>query len=513
VPAWKVSRADRKLSSHLLGLAPSGLLPRMSIAGYATAPGAGKLGVRPSERSPNRTVRIRTRRTGITAILVVGLIAIAGTGLASAGTGRLHASSAPLLTQTGGGQAAAGDGDSPAANSSSLHWEELSPTAPAPPPRSAAAVAYDPLLHSVVLFGGYFVQVEAAGDTWEFTNGAWTDVTPSDGNSPSPRWSATITYDAAIGALVLFGGRNTEQFFNDTWIFDASGWHQVSTPTAPSPRITTMTYDASFGAVVLFGGGIGNLPAGSESPWSHYSDTWEFMGTTWRNLSAGLSVAPRAVSAVGLVYDAAGGYDLLLGGVSDACAENILTWTFQDGSWTNRTGPVLTGPGGANGIAGFGLTYDPLLNAVLTFGGNVGSPSGGCYSIDGTWEYSGGVWTNLTATLGPIAPAGRAAFQFTFNSAAGYAFLFGGNIDNSYAYLGDTWGLTSNQTGFGQSPGNGHSAPGWVAYVLPGTLVAVLGFLGAFFAWVLIAQRKRPPSGLQPSLPPIQSPPLLRSPP
>lgn len=354
-------------------------------------------------------------------------------------------------------------------------------------------MAYDPVLGAVILFGGYFVQVAAAGDTWEFHNGGWTELNPYP--TPSPRWAASMVYDPSTQSLLLFGGRDDNQFFNDTWSFNAAGWTQLSTPTAPSPRSTTMTYDAMQGAVVLYGGGVGNLPAGSGSPWSHYTDTWEFKDSAWVNLTSHLTPSPPDLSSQ-LVFDAADGYDVLFGGAypTGPCETLDFEWTFQDGSWTNVSGDAESGPGGAHGVWGAGLTYDPELSAVLAFGGNLDSSPGNCYSASMTWEYSGGVWTNLTASIGSLAPLPRSSFPMAYDAAAGLVLLFGGNIDNSFNYLGDTWALTENSEVFGvnSTPPSEPTPPPVSPWTSPNAILAYMSAIAAgTCAGVFVLNRQR----------------------
>ncbi len=330
-----------------------------------------------------------------------------------------------------------------------VRWTQLSADAPAPSPRSAAAMAYDPLLGAVVLFGGYFVQVAAAGDTWLFQNGAWTDVTPTSGSSPPARWSAAMTYDPALGKIVMFGGRDLSQFFNDTWEYGASGWSEVSSPSAPSPRLTSITYDTAIGAVVLFGGGIGNLPAGSESAWQRFSDTWEFTGAGWRNVTTDLAQSPPAMATT-IVYDPNDGDAMIVGGSNapTACVPLVEQWIFTGTSWEDQATLAPTGPGGSGGISGESMVFDSQLNAVVAFGGLIPLEPGICTVSGATWVYSNGNWTDLTGALA-VSPAGRQQVQLA--DAPDGVLMFGGNVVYG-AYTGDTWELTTG-AGFGNYSG------------------------------------------------------------
>jgi PKD repeat protein len=321
-------------------------------------------------------------------------------------------------------------------------WTQVAPSV-APSTRSAAAMAYDPALYRVVLFGGYLgPSVATSADTWEYANGTWSNISASLALSPPARWEAGFAYDAATQSMILFGGRNLTQFFNDTWSFNASGWTQLSPASAPSPRgLEGMTYDPSIGAILLFGGGTGNVPAQTLSSWQFDSDTWEFSNGSWKNLTSALGASPPAVAGSGLVYDPQGGYDLLYGGTTapNGCAPVSEEWTFQNGTWTNRSSAAASGPGGADGLTNFGIVYDPPGQGLLAFGGVTQTSVGTCYSTAQTWGYSNGTWTNLTGAVGTSVPANRQAFPMTYDAADGYAVLFGGNTFNSYSYLADTW--------------------------------------------------------------------------
>jgi hypothetical protein len=165
-------------------------------------------------------------------------------------------------------------------------WSAVHPPI-APSTRAQPQMGYDPDLSEVVLFGGYDPHVFADGDTWVYRAGVWTDLTPKLSVAPHARWGAGFAYDPALHAMVLFGGRDVGQFFQDTWTFDRSGWHRIATSVEPSPRMgTAFSFDPADNYLLDIGGAIGNLPAGSYSPWPVYNDTWALEGTTWRHLGS-----------------------------------------------------------------------------------------------------------------------------------------------------------------------------------------------------------------------------------
>jgi hypothetical protein len=85
-----------------------------------------------------------------------------------------------------------------------------------------------------------------------------------------------MTYDAARGEVVLFGGCCDNGYFNDTWTWGGANWTQRHPATSPSIRVDAgMTYDAARAEPILFGGG-----GGVGQP--YLGDTWTWDGNRWR---------------------------------------------------------------------------------------------------------------------------------------------------------------------------------------------------------------------------------------
>ena len=84
------------------------------------------------------------------------------------------------------------------------------------------------------------------------THGHWEEITfPS---APFARQHHAMTYDAARGETVVFGGYNGA-YLNDTWTLDSQGWTLRATTTAPSARAeASIAYDPVRERVVLIGG-------------------------------------------------------------------------------------------------------------------------------------------------------------------------------------------------------------------------------------------------------------------
>ena len=292
-------------------------------------------------------------------------------------------------------------------------WSQLA-TGGAPPPRSGPVMSYDAADGYVVLFGGSDSSGVAFGDTWTYRAGVWSNLTSSLSVAPPPRTGATMAYDAHDGYLVLFGGTNASgvggALYNDTWTFQGGTWTNVTAGagTPPSARRTAaMTYDAADGYLVLFGGR--NASGGR-------SDTWEFQGGNWSSLtpstpppcpygsemtydpavgavvfqaengSANSSwkfgagqwapwtpngTTPPSFSSGGLVYDDRNGYLLHFGGSEDDDSHGNSTSALLAGSWTGLDPAVSP-----SGRDGFGLAYDGADGYTMLFGGRTGEDGG-----------------------------------------------------------------------------------------------------------------------------------------
>jgi hypothetical protein len=92
-------------------------------------------------------------------------------------------------------------------------------------------MTYDADLGAVLLFGGSGELSVHLGDSWSWNGSAWTPLSRT--TPPPARWGAALAFDEEERRAVLFGGNNN-QLLDDTWAFGPS------TPTAlPVRRFTT----------------------------------------------------------------------------------------------------------------------------------------------------------------------------------------------------------------------------------------------------------------------------------
>jgi hypothetical protein len=250
-------------------------------------------------------------------------------------------------------------------------WE-LTPSIPAwlfytftgPNERTGATAAFEPLRHKVLLFGGrQFVLGTAGaklGDTWEWTRGpnyAWTNVTPAV--SPVARDAQAMTYDAADGYPVLFGGSDANGLpLGDTWLWTGTTWFNATKAGGPSARFgAAMTYDVARGVVVLFGGNDGT---------KNLSDVWEWNGAVqqWHQvLPAGPTPPARSYAALSS-FDAGNPGVALFGGLGAAAQLND-TWIWNGKRWAQAS------VAGAAPTARQhpGMVYDATAHRMVLYGG------------------------------------------------------------------------------------------------------------------------------------------------
>lgn len=283
--------------------------------------------------------------------------------------------------------------------------------------------------------------VSAAGSALasSTTNVTWQQVNANPPVPPS-RDSAAMAYDSADNEMVLFGGEyvtGSGGCYSDTWTFSGGSWTQLTVSPAPTARWgASMVYDAADGYVLLFGGGCNGQ--------GYLGDTWEFHAGHWTELNPSVSPSPRAYAA--MTYDAADGYVLLFGGNGQVSVngqpQNATfddTWEFRGGVWTQIPITVGSGPSARTYSA---MCYDSSYGKVLLFGGEAPGSGNTVTVYSDTWVYSAGSWSQLTST-GPTARAGE---QLGYLPSVSGDVLFGGlgfTGGSQVQVLQDTWIFSS----------------------------------------------------------------------
>jgi PKD repeat protein len=304
----------------------------------------------------------------------------------------------------------------------------------APPSAQSGGMVYDPVAHEYVLFGGVNNTGSALNDTWVFANGTWTDLTPSLTLAPSPRWYFAFVWDAADSYCLLFGGRNSFADLNDTWAFNGTAWRQLS-PTASPPAMTSgrVAYDAADGYVWMYGGYtiLGTT----------YNATWTYKAGTWSNITSSVTGAPPDPHPLeDASYDSAANEILLYGGgLSPAlsCSGGSgVTWTYSGGVYRNITATV--GPSPPVSFGSRMLADVPQLGGVALYGGWNGP---GCGFDNQTWIFDAGSWYNVSPSW---TPGGLWDAEMAGDAGGDSALLFGGNtVPYTTTQSDSTWNLSS----------------------------------------------------------------------
>jgi hypothetical protein len=299
------------------------------------------------------------------------------------------------------------------------NWAEVT-TANAPGGRQNHAMAYDSARGKIVMFGGWFGQVNPT-DTWEYDGVNWTQVMTA--SSPPARFDHAMAYDSARGKVVMFGGF----MFDDTWEFDGVDWTQVTTAIDPGYRLRhAMAYDSARGKIVMFGG---EFIMGS-----FRNDTWEYDGVNWTHVTTANVMVPRGRHS--MAYDSARGKVVMFGGTSVIPGTNNFlyptdTWEYDGVDWTQ-----VTTASGLNGRNWHTMVYDSARGKIVLFGG--AEPLSGIGWANDTWEYDGLNWAEVTTANAPGARNGNTG---AYDSARGKVVMYGGTDLSGAAagYLTDTW--------------------------------------------------------------------------
>src|SRR5438046_9905626 len=115
-----------------------------------------------------------------------------------------------------------------------------------------------------------------------------------------------MAYDSARQEIVLFGGYDSGNYFNDTWVWTGTNWLSRSPSTSPSATSVRqgMAYDGQRKEGILVGG---ELSGGEQT-----NETWTWNGTNWNSRNP--TTVPITRFGHALAYDEARKRITLFGG-------------------------------------------------------------------------------------------------------------------------------------------------------------------------------------------------------
>jgi hypothetical protein len=180
------------------------------------------------------------------------------------------------------------------------------------------SVANDPDTHQLVVFGGDL----SLNQTWLWRT-RWTLAHPP--TSPPGRVDAAIAYDPVLHMVLLFGGiRPAQTYLGDTWGWNGTTWRELAAATdGPPPGQASMAWDPANDSMVL-------MPASSSG-----ADTWTWAGSRWIDHHQTNPWLPTGV--LSLAFDPNANRMLAVGFgnvVSPALGAVMQTWTWNGAAWT-----------------------------------------------------------------------------------------------------------------------------------------------------------------------------------
>ena len=158
-------------------------------------------------------------------------------------------------------------------------WTQQS-TQLSPSPRTGASMVYDPDYKRIYLFGGSYSfekDIWKYNDTWAWDGSIWQQIQLN--NQPAIRDSAAMAYDPVHHIVLLYGGASIAAPLNDTWIWNGEVWTEqqpVHQPTIGAFFYPQLTFDANRQQVVLIGT-IWGYP-------NSHTETWAWDGQDWVEL-------------------------------------------------------------------------------------------------------------------------------------------------------------------------------------------------------------------------------------
>jgi hypothetical protein len=251
-------------------------------------------------------------------------------------------------------------------------WSLIAADQDGPTWRNWPAVAYDTARDVLVIHGG-LQSGNHFDETWEWDGKIWQRFTGIDG-----REGALMAYDEARAKMVLFGGSDsTMKIHGGTWEWDGQSWIQVS-ESGPAPRFPgAMLYDPEREAILLYSGHFAELSGGSID----YDDLWAWDGSAWRELTVD-GLTPGHRTHAGFVYDPVTQNVLLISSGNDTFLSDM--WAWDGAQWKEL--PTANTPA----RSGSNVAYDPKRDRFILFGG-VDRP--GARALDDTWEWDREQWT------------------------------------------------------------------------------------------------------------------------
>src|SRR6266568_3517932 len=256
--------------------------------------------------------------------------------------------------------------------------------------------AYDADHQQVVL-------VNFGAQNWLWSNNQWTQAHPLV--APPRRTGAAVAWDPSLRAVLLFGGQadGGQTLLRDTWAWNGSTWREVGRGklAPPASLISSRTYDGVSWRQRSVSGGptspvaaIGFDPrtrtmvaiAGDCSGFECRSETWSWDGVAWQPLRPAQE-PDFAFHSMALVTDPISGRLLLVTTTSNSLGPApVQTWSWDGRDWVGLQ--LIGHPGadvkivGASGDNGSVFAFEDASSDYNTLRLNA-------------WEWTGDAWQTI----------------------------------------------------------------------------------------------------------------------
>jgi len=333
-------------------------------------------------------------------------------------------------------------------------WVQMLPdgAAGSPPRRSEVnnSMVYDSVNDAFVLFGGRcgndtgcsgVAYGRRLGDTWIYrlATNKWTRVSPAV--SPANREQHTMSFDAANGVVVLYGGW-ADTAMNDVWVYDVAAniWTQAVSSPAPGTRyLHGMVYDPGIRQHVVFGGNASNTTTAGTAVWTF----------------ALQSDSPNLPPHASFVANPASGPPSTL-------------FAFDGSTSTDADGTIV----------GYAWTFgDGTVGSGASVSHSYAAP--GTYAVKLTVSDNGGATDSASANVVVVAPNTAPTAGITVTPTASNAFEFNGagSSDPDGAIVSYAWSFGDGSSDAGVNPIHAFAGPG--SYIVTLTVTDDKGATGS----------------------------------
>lgn len=328
-------------------------------------------------------------------------------------------------------------------------WAAMAPL-PADQERAWHTAVYDDIDNIVIVQGGYFWKNGMASAvysqplyTYDPAADAWTDRGPS--KLPS---GATAIWDTQDRCMIVCGGSEViggaTVFHNETWAWYPSNGSWVRLADMPAARTGQCSvWDPDDGLMLVFGG---------VNDSQYFNDVWAFRPAqdTWTLLTPVSDEAPAVRSYSSAVWNP-NKKEMLVHGGENATVTFLSTWAFSyaDNGWIHRT----SSPWAHSMIA---ACWNSDRGVMTVFGGRYNIGGGQYESYNNTWTYDpdSDSWNQLSNAFLPGAY--RAGCAGVYDPVNERMLVIGGRAPDALGgdCLGQNWAFTLGEMNWSYfSPG------------------------------------------------------------